>query len=105
MKTGWLIIGHLLLLMMMLILLMQVSNPTLEEAIRGFRVIKNDTLELVFDKPGTYTVPEPAAAAAAEEAPAASKAAPAASPEDEAAAAAAAVTAKAFEAVLTGAHV
>jgi hypothetical protein len=93
----------LLLLTVLLLLLLQVSDPTLEEAIRGFRVIKNDTLELVFDKPGDYTVPEPAAAAA-EEAPAVSEAAAAAAfPEDEAAAAAAAVTAKAFEAVLKGA--
>jgi UDP-sugar pyrophosphorylase len=37
---------------------MQVSQPTLEEAIRGFRVVKQDTLELVFDKPGDYVIPE-----------------------------------------------
>jgi hypothetical protein len=41
----------------------QVSSPTLEEAIRGFRVIRNETTELVFDKPGDYIVPEPAPAA------------------------------------------
>jgi hypothetical protein len=70
-----------------------VDNPSLEEAIRGFRVIRNDTMELVFDQPGEYIVPEPSKAAAA-----------AAAPEDEAAAAAAAVTAKAFEAVLAGAQ-
>lgn len=42
----------------------QVVSPTLEEAIRGFRVVRNATQELVFDKPGDYLVPEPAAAAA-----------------------------------------
>jgi hypothetical protein len=41
----------------------QVANPSLEEAIRGFRVVRNATQELVFDKPGVYFVPEPAAAA------------------------------------------
>lgn len=41
----------------------QVSSPTLEEAIRGFRVTRNETTELVFDKPGEYLVPEPAPAA------------------------------------------
>jgi hypothetical protein len=80
-----------------------VDNPTLEEAIRGFRVIRNDTMEFVFDQPGEYIVPEPSKPAAAEEAPAAATAA-AAAPEDEAAAAAAAVTAKAFEAVLADAQ-
>uniref|UniRef100_A0A383VCY8 UTP-monosaccharide-1-phosphate uridylyltransferase n=1 Tax=Tetradesmus obliquus TaxID=3088 RepID=A0A383VCY8_TETOB len=79
----------------------KVDSPTLEEAIRGFRVIRNETLELVFDQPGDYIVPQPAAAAAAaDEAPAAEV------PGDEAAAAAtaaaAAVTAKTFEAVLAG---
>jgi hypothetical protein len=28
---------------------------------RGFRVVRDDTLELVFDKPGRYVVPEVAA--------------------------------------------
>jgi hypothetical protein len=89
----------LMLMLLMLLPLSQVDSPTLEEAIRGFRVIRNETMELVFDQPGEYIVPQPAAAAAADEGPAA-----AAAPEDEAAAAATAVTAKAFEAVLTGAH-
>ena len=43
----------------------QVSSPTLEEAIRGFRVVRNETTELVFDKPGEYLIPEPAPAAPA----------------------------------------
>jgi hypothetical protein len=80
-----------------LLVLLQVSDPTLEEAIRGFRVIKNDTMELIFDKPGNYILPEPAVAAAADTA--------AATAEDEAAAAAAAVTSEAVEAVLAGAQV
>jgi hypothetical protein len=43
----------------------QVVSPSLEEAIRGFRVVRNATQELVFDKPGDYLIPEPAAAAEA----------------------------------------
>lgn len=46
-------------------LLLQVSDPTPEEAIRGFRVIHSETTELVFDKPGEYMVPEPVPAASA----------------------------------------
>lgn len=47
---------------------LQVSNPTLEEAIRGFRVVRNETQELVFNKPGDYLVPEAAVPQAAAEA-------------------------------------
>lgn len=39
----------------------QVDNVTEEEAIRGFRVIHHETMELVFDQPGSYMVPEAAA--------------------------------------------
>eukprot|EP00878_Enallax_costatus_P012422 GHUV01012973.1.p1 GENE.GHUV01012973.1~~GHUV01012973.1.p1 ORF type:complete len:435 (+),score=164.29 GHUV01012973.1:385-1689(+) len=42
----------------------QVKDATPEEAIRGFRVIRNETSEFIFDKPGQYTVPEKSAAAA-----------------------------------------
>jgi hypothetical protein len=45
----------------------QVSQPTLEEAIRGFRVERQETLELVFDKPGDYVIPEAAAPKEAEQ--------------------------------------
>lgn len=46
----------------------QVSDPTPEEVIRGFRVVRKETHELVFDQPGDYLVPpetSPAAAAGA----------------------------------------
>lgn len=83
---------------------LQVSNPTLEEAIRGFRVIKNDTTELVFDKPGEYRVPERSAFAAVQQAVADEAAKPssngASRQQDEVVTAAADVTAKAFKAVL-----
>lgn len=56
----------------------QFSDAKEEELIRGYRVVKADTLELVFDAPGDYTVPEkraPAVGAAAAEAPEAAEAA------------------------------
>lgn len=42
----------------------QVTDATPEEAIRGFRVERKETRELVFDTPGDYMVPELAHAAA-----------------------------------------
>lgn len=83
----------------------QVSDPTPEEAIRGFRVIRSDTTELVFDKPGEYRVPVKAAMTAvqeavAEEAAKLSNSRGVSRQQDEVATAAADVTAKAFKAVL-----
>jgi hypothetical protein len=50
-----------------------VTEVTEEEAIRGFRVVKKETMVLEFDQPGEYVVPEgrpsqlqPAAVAAEE---------------------------------------
>jgi UDP-sugar pyrophosphorylase len=35
------------------------APPTPEEAMRGFRVLRHDTLTLQFDAPGEYHVPPP----------------------------------------------
>ncbi|PNW73176.1 hypothetical protein CHLRE_14g621751v5 [Chlamydomonas reinhardtii] len=61
-----------------------------EERIRGFKVVRTETKELVFDKPGTYTAADPAPAPAPAPAVAAAPApAPAAAPVPAAAPAAA----------------
>jgi UDP-sugar pyrophosphorylase len=50
--------------------------PTPEEAIRGFRVVKGETTELVFDSPGTYVVPQQSSSSSRSSSPAAAAASP-----------------------------